>query len=219
MSQSPLPPASDPNAFAYVPSMPPLGPPPPKPPVWPLVIGIISTALGSLGLACDLVGLVVAMVVTPWASKLGPRPAMPQMPYGLNGPWAILSGGAQVLTATMLLVAGIVLLRRRPAARALHLSYVVLKFAVVLLSATVMIVNMQQIASMAATMPAATGPGIPPGMPASMPATMMKTSMIFGEVYGGLILMLSTAYPIFLLVWFLRRRTIDDMRAWGPRQP
>lgn len=214
MSQSPVPPTSDPSAFVYVPPIiPPAGspgPPPPKPPAWPMVIAVISIVLGGLGVAGEIFGLLWQAFMMPVLQRMPRAPGAPDMTFGMDSVWGYLLTGARLLTSAVLLIAGIALLHRRLAARALHLVYVMLKVGVALGSIAFMVVGLQQASQALATMPATSGPAVP--------ANFIKTGMIAGGIAGGFGLVASMAYPVFLLVWFLRRRTIDDMRAWGPRQ-
>jgi len=92
---------------------------PPKQPIWPKVIGIISIVLASLGLICTPISLLVSM-----------RGANAEEALKFFPDWWLayttVSCVVGVLQAILLLAAGIVVLLKRPAGRVLHLVYAVI---------------------------------------------------------------------------------------------
>ena len=95
---------------------------PPRPSVWPKVIGIISIAWGCLG----LVGLPVTILMRHFnRQQQQVIEAMPDW-YRLLQPVIYVMGAA---FAVLLLAAGLTTLRRRPVGRTLHLVYVIALFA------------------------------------------------------------------------------------------
>jgi hypothetical protein len=92
---------------------------PPRQPVWPKVIGIISVVLASLGLVC-----------TPISLFLGMRGANAEEALKYFPDWWLayttVSCIVGILQAILLLAAGIVVLLKRPAGRVLHLVYAVI---------------------------------------------------------------------------------------------
>ena len=112
---------------------------PAEPAAWPKVIGIISIVWGSLGILCGLCmgGIIVAMgPFLEWAAKMqaqggGPRGGQQQMPttpfpVELRPPaLSVVSAIAWPIGAIILLVAGIMLVKRSASARMAHLVYAV----------------------------------------------------------------------------------------------
>lgn len=91
-----------------------------QPPSWPKVIGIISMVFAGLGLFCVGCG-----ALSPALMSMIPAEAQSRMPPMLFSPpiiqWVNLALGAML--AVYLLVSGVVLLSRNPAARTMFLIY------------------------------------------------------------------------------------------------
>ncbi|KPK80869.1 MAG: hypothetical protein AMJ81_11225 [Phycisphaerae bacterium SM23_33] len=107
-------------------------PPPSRPPplpgrLWPKVIGWLSLALGGLVL------LLYLWELFTWLDKwvLSEPPLLPRPPAPPQSGWDCIP----VLLATLLLAAGYLTLRRRPAAAACHAIYAVLMAAFAVLRA------------------------------------------------------------------------------------
>jgi len=210
MSQSPY--SQQDQAPQAAPPAPPVGTPvvigpPPQRSAWPTVIGIISISLGSLELACNVFGLIGQLVVQAVIQPMAKTPPAFQT-AGWYQTVSFVSMGVQALVLLALLIAGILLLKRRPVARTLHLAYAVARIVLVLAGATMYIVMMRQATFAPATMPT-TGPG------AQFAQTGAKMGMMMGGIFGGLGIAISLIYPVFLLVWFLRRSTVDEVRSWA----
>ena len=215
---SPLPPPLPP---AYV--------PPPKRPIWHKVIGIISICLGGLSLLCGLIGMIVGTAVQrmmggfseirfpPLPPTTGPasRPAPPgEVPFQHLNPFDEMSHipewveygqmAFQVLslvTAGLLLWAGISLLQRRRRGRGLHLAYVPLQTLAVVGTAAVTVAFMHSIRA----------PGAPPFFRRMI--AMQSVFSVIMQLLSGL------AYPVFLLIWFVRKNVRAQVRQWGRPSP
>jgi len=196
--------------------------------VWPKVIGIISTCLGGMGVACGVaasVGMVLAMTMFPVFSRMRPPPRQPAtgpatrpatqpaiqpaiMP-ALVPPdfpdWSLYAGAAiQLVTlcgTVLLLIAGIHLIRRRPSARTLHVAYAVCAAA----AATAMLAMQLALAN------SMRWPGVFSPM-----AGIWRAQMIGMGIVN---LVLQLAYPVFLLVWFSRSKIRQEVRGWGRAEP
>ncbi|MDY7009556.1 MAG: hypothetical protein SVV80_02240 [Planctomycetota bacterium] len=157
-----------------------------KPPVWHKVIGIISIVFGSLGIVCTPISL--------GANAANPthKEAMKMFPDWWQS-YTVFSSFLGIAFAILLLVAGISLLRRRPAGRPLHLIYagVTIIMAVVGIVAMVSMINTDSI-------------------PVEM-RTVIITSAVFGILFGS-------AYPVFLLIWFLRPGIRNEVASWPRTQ-
>jgi len=161
--------------------------PPPRRPVWPIAIGVISIVLGSLGLICTPIVMAI--------SAHGPR--VDQV-HELFPDWydSYTKAAAVVglVGSALLLVAGVYLLKRRPTAKTLHVTYALIQvFAAV--------VNAILIAT--AFLPSIRRSGAP---------EHVKASIIAGWVVG---LAVGLVYPVFLLIWFYRFRIAQQINQWS----
>jgi len=210
------------------PVTPPLLPyvPPRREPVWPKVVGIISLCLGGLHLLCGLVGMLVS---TALQSMMGafPRMRFPR-PLPTTGPatrphpeafpfedfnpfemfqipdWIhygqIAFQVLGLLVAGLLLYAGISLLQKRRRGRSLHLVYVVLQTLTVAGTVVITVALMNSIF---------------PSAPRFF-RKMIEAQSVLGAVMQALI---GLAYPVFLLVWFCRRKIRAQVAEWNGRPP
>jgi hypothetical protein len=98
---------------------------PPDPPAWPKVIGIISIVFGSLGIGCmgcSGVGLVIQpMFMGSAEAQFGPMPDVMKPPLS-----QIIMMPLGALVAAMLIIAGVLLLKRVAVSRVLHIVYAIL---------------------------------------------------------------------------------------------
>jgi len=149
---------------------------------WPLVIGILSIVLASLGIVCTPVSVVMNQF-NPQSQRM-----MAGMPPWF-GTYQIVSGVVGVCVAILLLVAGIQTLRRQPSGRTLHITYgaLAMLLAIVGLTLSVMIFTQAHVE-----------PPVRQFSLAIMPCTAV---MVF-------------AYPVFLLVWFLRPKIAKEVAGW-----
>ena len=145
-------------------------------PVWPVVVGAISVTL-----ACQkLLDLALA------APFLFRSPGFPEVLRAADG-WTVAATSAETFLSWMLLVAGIGLLRRRPAA-ALHPHYAILQILWVL------VVGYRATWTM--------GPFKSP---------IDARWMLYGILAQAL---LAIVYPAFLLIWFRDARIRPQWQAW-----
>lgn len=153
---------------------------------WPMPVGIISIVLAGLGLMCTPISL-----AQTWAGP-GRSQVMQYFP-----PWyfsyAVISSFVGIGQCVLLLVGGIFLLSRRPAAAILHLLYAVLGLLGALLGVFLML---------SLVIPYVEAAGAP-----AVVQTTMTLSLAVGLTVG-------MAYPIFLLVWFSRPKIRQQIRQW-----
>lgn len=190
-------------------NMPQFMPPPVRRPVWPTVIGILSICFGGLGLLCGSIGMI--------ANLVGPFKDMTKMaspsgldftpPSGLHA--ATVATSLLGLTiAILLLIGGILVLRRRRAGVALHVAYIVLQFLNVVASMAVQYMMVSWMQSKFGELAQA------PHMPMEAFKVQMVVAMATTALFG-------LPYPIFLAVWFLRPVIRQQVASWGapPQAP
>lgn len=170
---------------------------PPDPPAWPKVIGIISIVFGSLGVMCTGCGgaMLFAMPALLKLSEeqFGPAPDVFKPPVAQ---FAMIPVG--LILAIVLLVAGIMLIRRKPAARAMHLVYAIINTLLNLAGVAVGIAHLQKLAAWKAA-----NEGDQWAAQINMP--QQYATMAISVAIG-------IGYPLFLLIWFgLVKRKATDM--------
>ncbi len=159
-------------------------------PPWATVIGVISIVWGSLGLICTPVSLLGNML----SNKINPRTAEMQGRFpDWYATYTIAALLVQVALAVLLLIAGICLLRRSRLARRLHLGYAVPNLLLGAVGLVVAISTMSQVFQ-----------------ESDMPEVATASGMA-GAFIGMAFVMV---YPIFLLVWFSRRKIREQVQQW-----
>jgi hypothetical protein len=175
-----------------------------KPPrsKWPAVVGIIAIVIGAGGFlynACGAVGAFVVGMVFQRMPSTGMPPEVFQVKPGWVGVMLVMS-----LLCGVLLIPGIALLQRRrwSAAwlRIWSVAAIVLAVAGSVIEARIQGENMTRMMT-ATSMPAGAGPS---------PAFFQATA-IGGAVFNAV---LRCAFPVFLLIWFTRRKIRDEVAAW-----
>ncbi len=97
-------------------------------PSWPKVIGIISISWACIGLICSVCGGV--QIVTGGMKQ----PGLEDMPNIAASPLSIISLLIGVVVAVLLLIAGVLLVQRKPIAKPLHVVYGVVGLGSLLLA-------------------------------------------------------------------------------------
>lgn len=182
-SQSPPPPQQQPPQMPYPQTPTGYYVPQPKRSVWPTVIGVISIILAAMGLLCGPV-MTVINAYNPATQKV--YEFLPDW----YRTWEIGSMFVGIVFSTILLIGGILLLKRRPAGRTLHLLCAALSILIAMVNGLVL----------------ASVIGNTAGMPGPMRLGMIGGAL--GGSCGGLI------YPVFLLIWFLRGAIRQEVDGW-----
>jgi hypothetical protein len=155
---------------------------------WPKVIGIIAIVLASLALFGGLCGIVQQVAGDFW-------PTPDSDPFELP-PWWETYGLVNQLVgfavAAVLLAGGIMLVRRRPAARPLLLGY---SAFVIILTVANGFLTYLLIAQLTAD-----------GAPQELVRTM-SVAVVIGSILG-------LAWPMFLIIWLMRRPIRDEVATW-----
>lgn len=163
-------------------------------PVWATVVGILSIALGGIGILSTLLNLLmVAAGASPDPSELL---EMPQW-YAAIFPWL---NAANILTGGLLVGGGAAMLLRRRVARTLANVYALATFLQVIVGAI-------GISGSSIRPPTHGSATLPPGL-----TEMMSVFWIAGFA-------LALVYPTFLLVWVNRKTIRDQIAAWGSTAP
>jgi hypothetical protein len=169
-----------------------------EPPRWPKVVGIISIVWGALLLTCTGCGALAPAVFFPMLQsmvKAQGQSLPPTMQFGVAQWVGIALGGVM---AVFLLIAGIMLVNRRPAARPLHLGY-----GVVAILQGIWGIAMQLQANQTMKVWVQQNPTSP----------FAKNNSPIGFIIGLAIgVVIAFAWPVFCLIWFgLVKRTHDSM--------
>ena len=169
----------------------------PRRSAWPTVIGVISIVIASLYIICTPLGL----VFKDFAGSINPKQAemtakmMADMPPWYHA-YQVASCVVYEMIYILLLVAGILLARRRlAAARIMHILYALLNILMVVVGG-VLLVRLNQVLT----------ESVPPAM-----QSVLQASMIFGAIFG---FALASAYPVFLLVWYSRGKIRQEIDTW-----
>ena len=162
-------------------------PQPARPPRWHIPVGVICICLAGLGAVSS------AASIAGWHLNPQQGKGIGQLPQ-----WYIshmrFAGVVGAGLAAVLLLGGLLLLKRRSEGRVLLLAYAVLSGITSLVEAVVMF--------------KAVGEMTGEGMEAQMMRTSMKAGAVMGAVFG-------LAFPIFLVVWFSRLKIRTDIQDWA----
>lgn len=169
-----------------------------EPKTWPKTVGIISIVWGSLGVICNGCGLLGSLAGPMMQQMAAQNPQLAQQMQNQPppSPAQMAIYGLSLLLSVALIVAGSMLIARKPMAAKLHLAWGGVSILLIVLNAVLSIGPMQaQIQAMQAQMQAQSGgTAPPPGTAQGMAAGM----------YGSIACMtlIALAYPIFCIVWF-----------------
>jgi hypothetical protein len=175
----------DPNLSptAQVPTFDPID----EPARWPTVVGTISIVWASLNLLCAGCGVLSPVLMSTLMksaeAQLGPMPDVMR-----PGAGQVVVAGLGFVWAILLLVAGIMLTLRKPAARMLHLVYAAGAIVLSIAGTAVAVMMQLRIAEWVAD------------NPDSPWAQQQNPAVSFAMI--GVSVVLGMAWPVFVLVWF-----------------
>lgn len=208
----------------------PPGPPalglPPTRSTWPVVVGTIAIVFASLAIfqngLCAPSGLLISRLMSGFmqdVAKSSPGTGMEVQAANLDAlgryaPQTLAIAGLATLVGILLLVGGIRLVRPRPKARSTIITWAVLKMMLAVPAAYVGYLSghaqFEAMAEAAADQPS--GPGqVPPGIFGILEG--------MGNIGAGLAVVWAWVLPIFMLIWFVRRPIVEEMREWTAPSP
>jgi hypothetical protein len=176
-------------------------------PQWPKVVGILSIVWASLGMTCGLcgiAGLVAApMMMPPEAAKDLP----PTMHMGIGQAVHMFAG---ISHGVLLLVAGILTLRRSMTGRMLHLIYGLTSFVLLAFGVWLNLKLQAETKDWAVQ-----NPDNPMAKAMSQPGSELGNTIAVGAM-----IVFGTIWPLFCLVWFgLVKRTNESMTGMPEIDP
>jgi hypothetical protein len=168
---------------------------------WPMVVGVISIVLGSLGVLGGLCGTIgqlfmgtlMSMAEDPEAQKMAGAMAAAT-------PYQATSGVMMLIAAALLLASGIGLVRRRRWGVKLSVVWAVVRIVFAVAQAV-----LAYLAHEAMMRELAKDPSIP------LPPGMMWMGGLMGAAIG---LVWGVAYPAFVLIWLNRRAVKEETAEW-----
>ena len=176
---------------------------------WSKPIGIIATVLGALGILGGGGGLLTPFFMSLMSELM--REVVPKgQPTGMEAlealeqwsGWLITCSLLAIVIAAMLLAAGIGMLRHRRWAVRLGIYWATVKILFVVVQAAFNVpMQKEQLAAMG-QMPNT------PQLSGSFASAMTILTVIIGVAWGW-------ALPVFLLIWFSRRKVKDDIAGWA----
>lgn len=173
-----------------------------RPPAWPLVVGIIATVLGGLGILGGMLGL-----LTPLFTGILRDFSLPGQETSFElierwMPWSMASAAINLCLATALLTAGILLIRRRRAGATAARVWAVVKIPWEAVYAFVQYLMVQDQVELMN--------GEYPGV-REMMSGFVKTAQVAGLVISAVVFMV---FPVFILTWLSRDKIRDHVERW-----
>ncbi len=180
-----------------------------RPSAWPMVIGVIAIIFGSLAILQGCFGAVSSLFMSSLSAIV---PAEQATVYdameGLK-PWMIIGAVLALALGILLLVAGIGLVRRRAWSPTACMAWAGIKMVFVV-GYTILgdMARQTQFEAMQEMMQQ------DPNMPAGMPAMMGSFFQVFGVFAIVLGILWGWALPVFLLIWFSRKKIKAEVAGW-----
>ncbi len=189
-SAQPVAPPTQPGAIAA----------PVKRSTWPMVIGILAIVLGGGGFLLGVWGAINSFIFEKYMA------AIPQQDASLTvmqdwKAWNVASSLLNSVLGALLLFGGISLVMKLARTRKIITAWALIKIVAVVFT-TILGVKVQQ--DMFAAM--RQGPNMPP-MGNTFYAAMGVVGMAFGLLWGW-------AFPVFVLIWFRRKKIKSQVAGW-----
>ena len=182
----------------------------PKPSSWPMVIGVIAIVFGSLAALGGCMGLGWPLVAGLFTSVMPEEQAEMMDATTALMPLMMVSSGLGMPVAIVLLIGGIGLTKRKAGSPKTCKIWAGLKMLLVVYSSIVAyLVQQAQMEAMQRMLeedPNASA--AMPGFFGTFMAIIAPLTLVFGILWGW-------ALPIFMLIWFSRRKIKAEIAQWG----
>ncbi|MEM7383394.1 MAG: hypothetical protein AAF514_00490 [Verrucomicrobiota bacterium] len=188
----------------------PLTPPshPTKPSAWPVALGIIAIVFGLFGAGASAIGVFGQQAMVGLAaSGMGEAGEAYKEMAASWFPKLLIVAAFTILVAFLLLVGGIVLLRRKPSGVKLLKVWAVLKILLICVSIPINYLQQKEMMGLMSQV----SPDSSPAANISV-NTGAEVGVIVGLIFGiiwGLIL------PIFFLIWFSLKKIKEEVATWA----
>ena len=182
----------------------------PKPSSWPMVIGIIAIILGSLATLGGCIGLGSSAMFGLFASAMPEEQKEMMDATKAFAPLMMISAGLTMPVAIVLLIGGIGLTKRSPRSPKTCRIWAGLKMLLVVYTSIVTFLSSQaQMEAMQRMLEEDPNTaGAMSGFFGTLMAIIGPVILVFAIVWGW-------ALPIFMLIWFSRRKIKAEVAQWG----
>ena len=183
---------------------------PPKPSSWPMVIGVIAIIFGSLATLQGCMGLGWPLVAGLFTSVMPEDQAEMMNTTEPLMPLMIISAGLTMVIAIVLLIGGIGLTKRSPGSPKTCRIWAGSKMLLVVYASIVgYLVQQAQMEAMQRMLEDDPNTaGAMPGIIGTIMAIVGPLFLVFAIIWGW-------ALPIFMLIWFSRRKIKAEIAQWG----
>ena len=183
---------------------------PPRKSTWPMVLGINAIILGSLATLRGCMGIGSSAMFGLFASAMPEDSAEMMEATKAFAPLIMISSGLTMAIAIILLIGGIGLTKRNPRSPKTCKIWAGLKMVLVVYGSIVTFLSTQaQIEAMQRMLEEdPNAAGMMPGFFGTLMAIIGPVIFVFAIVWGW-------ALPIFMLIWFSRRKIKAEIAQWG----
>ncbi len=183
---------------------------PPKASSWPMVIGVIAIIFGSLATLQGCMGLGWSALAGIFTSMMPQEQAGMMAATKALAPLMLISAGITMPIAIVLLIGGIGLTKRSPWSPKTCRIWAGLKMLLVVYSSIIgYLVQQAQMEAMQRMLEEDPNTaGAMPGFLGTFMAILGPLTLVLGIAWGW-------ALPIFMLIWFSRRKIKAEIAQWG----
>ncbi len=178
---------------------------PPKQSSWPTIIGVIAIVLGAGGALIGCFGALSPFFLDAMMSAMPPQAGQQAIQDVAKDwmAWTIPIALVSVVLALLLLIGGIGLLKRRPWASKTCVAWAIIRILLVAVNSGVGYVIQQKTWDIMSQQ----DPNLS-ALPAGFTGGILAATVVFNLLWGW-------ALPVFMLIWFSRRKIKDEVVGWG----